>query len=81
MSSATTTYIMEAFTRIKLAYFSNSVAAALYDAPMALFGASGELRPLETIFRDSKIGEIYEGANEVMLTIIARSIFGRNFVD
>ncbi len=44
-------------------------------------GASGEPQYLEAIYRDSKIGEIYEGTNEVMLSIIARSIFGRDFVD
>lgn len=33
--------------------------------------------PLEAIYRDSKIGEIYEGANEVQKMIIARQIFGR----
>lgn len=41
-------------------------------------GATGELRPLETIYRDSKIGEIYEGTNEVMLSVISRAIFGRS---
>jgi butyryl-CoA dehydrogenase len=33
--------------------------------------------PLEAIYRDAKIGEIYEGANEVQKWIIARKIFGR----
>ena len=33
---------------------------------------------VEAIYRDSKIGEIYEGANEVQKWIIARSIFGRD---
>ena len=33
--------------------------------------------PLESIYRDAKIGEIYEGANEVQKWIIARKIFGR----
>lgn len=33
--------------------------------------------PLEAIYRDSKIGEIYEGANEVQRWVIARSFFGR----
>ncbi len=33
--------------------------------------------PLEAIYRDSKIGEIYEGANEVQRWAIAREIFGR----
>ena len=40
-------------------------------------GASGEDWPLESIYRDAKIGEIYEGANEVQKWIIARKIFGR----
>lgn len=33
--------------------------------------------PLEAIYRDAKIGEIYEGANEVQQWVIARQIFGR----
>jgi alkylation response protein AidB-like acyl-CoA dehydrogenase len=40
--------------------------------------ATGENFPLESIYRDSKIGEIYEGANEIQRIIIARSIFGRD---
>jgi alkylation response protein AidB-like acyl-CoA dehydrogenase len=39
--------------------------------------ATGESWPLESIYRDAKIGEIYEGANEVQKWIIARRIFGR----
>lgn len=34
--------------------------------------------PLESIYRDAKIGEIYEGANEVQRWVIARHIFGRD---
>ena len=40
-------------------------------------GGSGEDWPLESIYRDAKIGEIYEGANEVQKWIITRKIFGR----
>lgn len=40
-------------------------------------GATGEQFPLEAIYRDSKIGEIYEGANEIQRMLIARSIFGK----
>jgi alkylation response protein AidB-like acyl-CoA dehydrogenase len=36
-----------------------------------------EAWPLEAIYRDAKIGEIYEGANEVQKWIIARKIYGR----
>jgi alkylation response protein AidB-like acyl-CoA dehydrogenase len=38
---------------------------------------TGKQYPLEAIYRDSKIGEIYEGANEVQQLIIARQVFGR----
>lgn len=34
--------------------------------------------PVEAIYRDSKIGEIYEGTNEIQMWIIARSIFGKH---
>lgn len=34
--------------------------------------------PLESIYRDAKIGEIYEGANEVQRWVVARRIFGRD---
>lgn len=39
--------------------------------------ADGVEWPLESIYRDAKIGEIYEGANEVQRWAIAREIFGR----
>jgi alkylation response protein AidB-like acyl-CoA dehydrogenase len=39
--------------------------------------ATGEEFPLEAIYRDSKIGEIYEGANEIQKLVIARSIVGK----
>jgi len=39
---------------------------------------TGQEYPLEAIYRDSKIGEIYEGANEIQKLIIARHVFGRN---
>lgn len=41
-------------------------------------GADDAEGPVETIYRDSKIGEIYEGANEVQKWVIARGIFGRD---
>lgn len=42
--------------------------------------ATKERFPLEAIYRDSKIGEIYEGANEIQRMIISREIFGRDAV-
>jgi alkylation response protein AidB-like acyl-CoA dehydrogenase len=42
-----------------------------------LVSGDEEAWPLEAVYRDAKIGEIYEGANEVQKWIIARTIFGR----
>lgn len=39
--------------------------------------ADGTPGPVEAIYRDSKIGEIYEGTNEVLKWVVARTIFGR----
>ena len=33
--------------------------------------------PVEAIYRDSKIGEIYEGTNEILRWVVARRIFGK----
>ncbi|MDV6013784.1 acyl-CoA dehydrogenase family protein [Haloechinothrix sp. LS1_15] len=40
-------------------------------------GADGSASPVEALYRDSKIGEIYEGTNEIQKWIIARQILGR----
>jgi alkylation response protein AidB-like acyl-CoA dehydrogenase len=40
--------------------------------------ADGRTNHLESIWRDSKVGEIYEGANEVQLWSIARIALGRD---
>ncbi|AKE89208.1 acyl-CoA dehydrogenase family protein [Rhodococcus aetherivorans] len=41
-------------------------------------GADDTEGPVEAIYRDSKIGEIYEGANEIQRWVLARQIFGRD---
>ncbi|MGW5110622.1 acyl-CoA dehydrogenase family protein [Nocardia sp. NPDC004123] len=41
-------------------------------------GADASAGPVEAIYRDSKIGEIYEGANEIQKWIIARQLLGRD---
>ncbi|CAL9619944.1 acyl-CoA dehydrogenase family protein [Streptomyces sp. enrichment culture] len=40
-------------------------------------GADGTPGPVEAIYRDSKIGEIYEGTNEILKWVIARTVFGK----
>lgn len=40
--------------------------------------ATGETFRLEEIFRDAKVLEIFEGANEVLLWVIARQLIGRD---
>jgi alkylation response protein AidB-like acyl-CoA dehydrogenase len=39
--------------------------------------ADGTAGSVEAIYRDSKIGEIYEGTNEIQKWTIARNIFGK----
>jgi alkylation response protein AidB-like acyl-CoA dehydrogenase len=39
--------------------------------------ADGTPGPVEALYRDSKIGEIYEGTNEIQKWVIARHILGR----
>ena len=47
-----------------------------YGFVRELAGA-GQHWPLEALYRDAKVGEIYEGANEVQKWIVARQLFGR----
>ena len=41
-------------------------------------GATGETYQLEEIFRDAKVLEIFEGANEVLQWVVARNLIGRD---
>ena len=47
---------------------------------MTRLGADGSTCRVEQIYRDCKVAEIYEGANEIQKRVIARQIFGRGFV-
>lgn len=51
-------------------------ACGAYGFVQTLSG-TGQQFPLESIYRDAKIGEIYEGANEVQRWVVARKVFGR----
>lgn len=67
--------------------YATRLAVEMASDAIQVFGGYGFLRELgserqvfrlEEIYRDAKIGEIYEGTNEIQKWIIARSIFGRD---
>jgi acyl-CoA dehydrogenase len=53
---------------------------AMWAAQQAvqIFGGYGYVKdyPVERLFRDAKITEIYEGTSEVQRIVIARELFG-----
>jgi butyryl-CoA dehydrogenase len=70
-------------------YFGTQTAGDMARDAVQIFGGYGYLiqlshdkseRKVERIYRDCKIPEIYEGANEVQKFIIAREIFGRECI-
>ena len=70
-------------------YATDLVAASFTREGVQIFGAYGYTIKLESdetrykveeIYRDAKAAEIYEGTNEVQKLIVAREIFGRDFV-
>ncbi len=65
-------------TAIAKAYVSE-VASRAVERGLQLFGATGYIEGLgiERAYRDSIIGEIYEGTNEIQRWIIARDILER----
>ena len=69
-------------------FYATDMAADFAREGIQMFGGYGFTKELaadgthykvEEIYRDVKISEIYEGANEIQKFLIAREIFGRNF--
>ncbi|MXY33494.1 MAG: acyl-CoA dehydrogenase [Boseongicola sp. SB0664_bin_43] len=69
-------------------FYATDVAAGFAREGIQVFGGYGFTKELaadgshykvEEIYRDVKITEIYEGANEIQKYLVAREIFGRNF--
>jgi alkylation response protein AidB-like acyl-CoA dehydrogenase len=58
--------------------FSSEVAERVSSQAVNLFGGNGFVReyPVEKLFRDSKIGQIYEGTSNLQLQTIAKQILG-----
>jgi alkylation response protein AidB-like acyl-CoA dehydrogenase len=59
--------------------FASEVAERIASLAVNLFGGYGFVReaPVEKLFRDAKIGQIYEGTSNMQLQTIARAILGR----
>ncbi|HWP84834.1 MAG TPA: acyl-CoA dehydrogenase [Terriglobia bacterium] len=57
-------------------YFSAQVAERVSSAAVELFGGYGYVKdyPVEKLYRDAKIGAIYEGTSNIQLQTIARQI-------
>lgn len=67
-------------------WYATNLAADFARDGVQIFGGYGFMRELaadgshyrvEEIYRDAKIAEIYEGANEIQKLVIARQIFGK----
>jgi len=59
--------------------FSSEVAERITSLAVQLFGGYGYVKdyPVEKLYRDAKIGQIYEGTSNLQLQTIAKQILGR----
>ena len=59
-------------------YFASQVAERCASLAIEIFGGYGFTRdyPVEKLYRDAKIGKIYEGTSNMQLQTIARAILG-----
>ena len=58
--------------------FSSEVAESVSSLAVNLYGGYGFVKdyPVEKLFRDAKIGQIYEGTSNLQLHTIAKQILG-----
>jgi alkylation response protein AidB-like acyl-CoA dehydrogenase len=58
--------------------FSSEVAEHVTSLAVQLFGGYGYVKdyPVEKLYRDAKIGQIYEGTSNLQLQTIAKQILG-----
>ena len=56
--------------------FASDTAFAVADQAIQIFGGYGYMKeyPVEKLLRDAKLTQIYEGANEIQRTVIAREL-------
>jgi len=62
-------------------WFASDIAAVAASKAVQIHGGYGFMKKykVEQLYRNAKIIEIYEGTNEVMKMVIARSLLGREF--
>ena len=58
--------------------FSSEVAERTASLAVNLYGGNGFVKdyPVEKLFRDAKIGQIYEGTSNLQLQTIAKHVIG-----
>ena len=58
--------------------FSSEVAERVTSLAVNLFGGNGFVKdyPVEKLYRDAKIGQIYEGTSNLQLQTIAKQVLG-----
>jgi len=58
--------------------YSSEVAERTASMAVNLFGGNGFVKeyPVEKLYRDAKIGQIYEGTTNMQLGTIAKNILG-----
>ena len=58
--------------------FSSEIAERVASLAVNLFGGYGFVRdaPVEKLYRDAKIGQIYEGTSNLQLQTIAKAVLG-----
>ena len=60
-------------------YFSSEIAERVASGAVEVLGGVGVTRdyPVEKLYRDAKIGRIYEGTSNIQLATIAKKLLGR----
>ncbi len=58
--------------------YGSNVAMKVTTEALQIFGGYGYMRdyPMEKLFRDAKLLQIYEGTNEIQLLVISREVIG-----
>jgi len=58
--------------------YGSDVAMKVTTEALQIFGGYGYMRdyPMEKLFRDAKLLQIYEGTNEIQRLVISREVIG-----